>query len=117
MPLTLLNQVTGAMETGNRAYDPKWLRTMESLLADLLKEPGTTTTPVEPMLAQRYQGDFYGLLLAIGIQSRYHWVIMRANGMNTPTDFDGLGFQMVMPSTAFINENMTLFNTIYRNSL
>lgn len=39
---------------------------------------------VTPIIAYRYEGDFYGLLTALNVPQKYHWIVMRVNNLNSP---------------------------------
>lgn len=45
---------------------------------------------VEPGIAYRYQGDFYGLLDYLNISSSLYLPTLYLNGLQSPYDYDGV---------------------------
>jgi len=58
-------------------------------MQDILINAKSGITNIEPVVANRYAYDFYGLLLFLGIDPIYHYPYMLANGYLSPTQFLG----------------------------
>jgi len=43
--------------------------------------------PINPQLSDKYTGDYYGLLIELGIPEEMHWFNMRLNDWLTTTDY------------------------------
>ena len=55
---------------------------------------------LEPVIADKYRGDLYGLLDELNIDFKYHYPIMIINDLSSPADYDGVPFLLV-----FDNDN------------
>lgn len=98
-------------------FSQPWLRTLESMLDLLMMRSDNRILTIEPTMGLRYQGDFYGLLMAQQIPMKYFWIIMRMNGFTSPDEYEGHVLSFVMPSETFIDENLQIFKTYYRSTL
>lgn len=67
---------------------------------------------VPKALQIRYVGDFYGLLKEQSISYDYWWVIMRYNGMTSPTDYSGAATYTI-PSEGEVNSVLRNWNNTY----
>lgn len=67
-------------------YTPGLRNTLEHHLPFLRNHPDTERRPVSADDIYRFEGDLYGLLHYIGIETSQHWLIMRVNKMTSPTD-------------------------------
>lgn len=52
----------------------------------------------------RYVGDFYGFLTAIGIPRKYQWTVMRLNGFRSRFDLDLTLTSLQTPDYAYISK-------------
>lgn len=67
-------------------YEPAFRQVLEDHLS-FIKAAGTVQTlNVPPMVALRYQGDYYGLLNQLKVPTFLHWITMRVNGLISPAD-------------------------------
>lgn len=48
-----------------------------------IRERSTATIPVDENTLIRWAGDFYGLLMEVGVQSKHHFVTARLNGLSS----------------------------------
>lgn len=88
-------------------YQPGFMRMIESCLGQL-RTQDVRPLQVSSMLAYKYEGDFYGLLLELNVSYNYLWIALRVNGMVNPSDYTvDVCPQPVMPSEALIS-------TLYR---
>lgn len=62
---------------------------MESCLDYIRKHDGVTQFSVTPQQADKYRGDFHGLLDSLSIDKKLHYLITRLNGMKSSLDYDG----------------------------
>lgn len=56
-----------------------------------------------PLMAERYKGDFYGLLAHYNVNHNYFYIIMRLNNMNSSDDYDGSVLSIKLPNDDFID--------------
>lgn len=52
---------------------------------------------MEVGMAYRHQGDFIGLMVAMGIPANKHMHVMNMNGILNPYEFDGVPFDLKVP--------------------
>ena len=45
--------------------------------------------PIEPLVADKYRGDFYGLLDQLNIGIKYHYPTLLINGLDSPQEYNG----------------------------
>lgn len=67
-------------------YDQAFRDVLEDYLSFLKNTNSTTTISVEPMVAYKFEFDFFGLLANYNIQPHLHWIIMRMNDLTSPSD-------------------------------
>ena len=60
---------------------------LEDHMSYLRTHPATTTIQVEPMVAFKFEYDFYGLLQALNVSPHLHWVVLRMNLLTGSTDY------------------------------
>ncbi len=69
---------------------------LEDHMSFLKEHPTSRVLTLEPMLAYKFEGDLFGLLLELNIPMQLHWIVMRMNNYRAPYDFDkGTGFLIV----------------------
>lgn len=69
---------------------------IEDHLTYLKTHTSTKSGPIPPELAGRYPGDYYSLLLHLGIPADQWWITLRLNGMTNPSQFIGTEDTIVM---------------------
>lgn len=62
---------------------------LEDHLTYMQKHESVTVFMPDTALRAKYKGDFYGLLKHYQFDDRYHWVIMRLNGLHASDDYTG----------------------------
>lgn len=83
----------------------------ESHVSYLRTHPETAITEVNGQQAEKYTGDFHGLLTSMNIPRKFHYFITRVNGYNTSTDYDGFRTTIRVPSTKAMNQIMTIYSS------
>ena len=81
-------------------YDQGFRNVIEDHMTYLRTHPNTGVRQVEPGRAYKYEADFYGLLQFLDIPAALHWVVLRLNGMTSPTEYtpDRLSILLVDPT-------------------
>lgn len=69
--------------------DPKFISMVEQNIDYNVKNGATVARAIPPHTAYIYQGNFYGLLTALGISPDYHAFTAYINNIRSPHDFDG----------------------------
>ena len=84
-------------------YNPKVIQKLEDFRTILITDKTTRLEIVSNQVANKYKGDFYGLLLDLRVPLDYHWTTMRLNGYTTPEDYQGTELMIYIPSTTIID--------------
>lgn len=84
---------------------------LESHLPYLLNHPTTKTVVVPSQQAEKYTGDFHGLLDVLAIGKKYHYLVTKLNGMNCSTDYDGRRVEFVIPSPETISSFLATYGS------
>lgn len=66
---------------------------------------------VEPTIAHKYKGDFFGLLKHLRIDDQYHWFIAYVNGIEDSQMFDGLKTDITIVDNRPIDDFSSAFRT------
>lgn len=69
------------------------------------------TQAITPAMAAKYEGDFYGLLDALGVAKIYHYHVMIFNGYRHSGDFEGVATEVKIPTHHMTNTLRTMYNT------
>lgn len=79
--------------------------------ANLAKAENTQVVTVEPTVAHKYTGDFFGLLKHLRIPDHYHWFIAYANGVEDSQMYDGLLTDIIVIDNRPIDDFSASFRT------
>ena len=92
-------------------HDPQFREVIEKHLKTL---PATAGGLVEVgrALQLRYRGDFYGLLKEHQQEYSHWWVILRFNGMTSPTEYNGSASYYI-PDLGTISSILRNWNNTY----
>lgn len=66
----------------------------------------------EAQKAEKYKGDFYGLLDFLSIDKKYHYLIMRVNGYYCSSDYEGDRNYILLPSLSEMGKIFSIYNSI-----
>ena len=73
---------------GNSNYYTRAMRrVIENHLPLIASEGIERVEPVNGRQYDKYQGDFYGLLIEHGVKPELHWPCLRVNGLHSPADW------------------------------
>lgn len=75
-----------------------WRRLVETHLIYLRRLRASDVVVIEPHVAYKYEGDFFGALTDLNIPQYMHWTIMRVNGLYSPAEFKGEAVTLMVPS-------------------
>lgn len=84
----------------------------ESYVAYFKERATTTTLTVTGLDAEKYKGDFHGLLLYLGIERKYHYLVTRVNDLTCSTDYDGLNLFVRMPDVSEMGSVLQLYQSL-----
>lgn len=83
----------------------------ESHVTYLKNLSSTQVTSITEHQASIYQGDFYGLLYKLGVEKKYHYPIMRVNGLLASSNYDGKTTEIILPSLSEMNAITTIYSS------
>lgn len=92
--------------------DPDYYVLLESHVPMLRTHKDTQLIEVNGQQAEKYTGDFHGLLDSLLISKKYHYLITRVNGYNCSTDYDGLRKSFYIPSMDVIGAFLATYGSI-----
>lgn len=84
---------------------------IESHLSFLRSHQKTALINVSGQAAEKYTGDFYGLLDSLSIKKN-HYLIMRLNDLYSSTDYDGKQLEFIIPDEVAVNRILTTHRSI-----
>lgn len=91
----------------------------KSVLEDhlsVLKDSVQTRIPIDPVDAGRFEYDFYGLLRNQSIDPRYHWIVMRVNGLSNPNQYTRKITQIAIPDFDSIETIFSYYITVNKKN-
>lgn len=92
-------------------YEEQLRHVFEDHLDYFIKHEETEQLTIDPHQAYKYEGDMYGLFLALSIPREYYWITMRMNGFSTPTDFDGESRSLLIPPRNAVRSVVQTYRT------
>lgn len=110
-----------ALTLKNRGYNPgpdlfyqeKFLRLVEDHLPVLRASQKLNTAELPPMLANRFEHDFIGLLNYLQVPNERHPIVIRVNGLKSSEDFSSTTKQLLLPSDDDIEQLRQAYLTSY----
>mgnify|MGYP007069470120 CR=1 FL=1 len=84
-------------------YSNAYFVMIESHLSYLKSLKDNQTFSITKQQNDKYEGDFYGLLNELNFEKRYHYPIMRINGLDNSNDFEGDRDFILVPSLQEVN--------------
>lgn len=79
-------------------YSKNFMDTLESHLSYFRSSRQSNVIQVDTKKAHIYEGDLFGYLNDIGIEQKYHWLIMRINDLYCSSEFDQNKYVLIIPS-------------------
>ena len=95
----------------NPFFDKNFFMVYLSLIPHMVNRELYTTKAVEEVWAEVYQGDFYGLLQHLKIDSQYHRFVLSFNGFKSPLDYTKNHLSIKIPNLEYIGRMMNIFRT------
>lgn len=92
-------------------YNPGFRSMIEDHLTIIRNQPDTQVVDIEPLVAYKYAGDFFGLMMSQNIAPQYHWIIMRVNDLISPQDYKDDQLTFIKPSYTFINRLTSVYQS------
>lgn len=95
-------------------YEDRFLAMIEDHLPIL--RLGSTELRIEPNTAEKYRGDFYGVMTHASIPSQYWYVTMRINGLTSPIEYETSMELFYVPDYNYIEKLRSTYMTLQRIS-
>jgi len=81
----------------------------------ILKNMIQETKPITGNKDYSYVGDFYGMLTALGIDKKYHYGIMKVNGIESSDDFNTDVTAIDIPSLSYMDSLLEVAKSKLKN--
>ncbi len=104
-----------AIDPGNAIYYQSDFRIVLESHFDFLREhPTTNTISIDPHKVYVFEFDFYSLLAYYAIPAYMHWLTMKINKIDSPTDFpsDIIELKVLSPDT--VEKILQIYKTTHR---
>lgn len=98
-------------------YDQGFRRLLEGYMPWFRAHDLTENVGIDPHHVYKYEGDLYGLLDALGIDKRYHWVVMRLNSIYRAGEVDQELRWLLIPDRSTIEKLKQLYQKRKKNTL
>lgn len=91
--------------------DPNFIIAIESHLTFFRSSPSLRVKAVSVHQNSKYEGDFYGLLDDLSVDKKYHYTVMRVNGLVSSADYPGDKESIFIPNFSEIDQLKNVFQT------
>lgn len=98
-------------EPDDLLLDRNFYNVLESHIPFLKKDSGTTVMTISDLTASIYAGDFYGLLNHLGIDKKFHYIVLRINDLYSSSDYLGTDVVVLVPAVGLMNSIFILQNS------
>lgn len=96
-----------------QVYDNEDFREVLLKHLPILKTRQTGTIDVSQNEADKFVGDFHGLLLTKQVQSHLWWLFTILNGLNCSTDYDGGFLDIRTPDIDYLEKLVSIHLTAH----
>lgn len=93
-------------------YDGNFRNVLDDHMTYFRGSSSTKTITIEPIYADKYEGDLSGLLSQYGIAVEYHWVIMRLNNFTSFNDNSRNLSQLLIPNFDEVEQIRQVHRTV-----
>lgn len=96
-----------------QVYDSEAFREVLMKHLPKLKMGQVGTLDISQNEADKFKGDFHGLLLTKQVQSHLWWLFTVLNGLNCSTDYDGDMLEVITPDTDYLEKLVSIHLTAH----
>lgn len=107
-----MSLITALKLPNSRVLSEDYYVLLETHLPYLRTHPLTKVTEVPLPSAEKYIGDFHGLLDSIAIDKKFHYLITRLNGLVDSTAYDGKQNLLIIPDIATVAAFIETYSSI-----
>ncbi|AXH70823.1 hypothetical protein [Vibrio phage BONAISHI] len=90
-------------------FSADFVKIIETHINWLMQQSNASEVTIGPVIAKKYQGDFYGLLANQGLDPRLWYATMRCTGLTTFTENDDKLSILRIPSLADVTSLMSRY--------
>lgn len=107
------NPIDSLMDVkGHVASNDEGLRNnLEYFIPQIRLEGIAQTEVISLSTADRYKGDYYGLLASLNVGEDLYWITMRVNGLSGPDMFDGNTTQVLIVDPGYYARIVGIWQT------
>lgn len=106
--MSLINKLRMPAE---HVKDEAYYVLLETHITFLKNHSETKLIEVTGREGDMYCGDFYGLLDSLSIDKKYHYLIMRMNGLVSSTDYTGEQLAFLVPNPKVISAIVSTYGS------
>lgn len=93
-------------------FDVDFINHVESFMTKLRSSPNIKIrNDFSPIIAYKYEGDYFGLLDYLNIEKKYHHIVLRFNGYVSSSDYKGNDQYVLVPDITEIENIKNIFLT------
>lgn len=92
-------------------YNEDFLHMLESHMTLIKQSQNGLILPVSALQKGKYEGDFYGLLDDLRVDKKYHYIVMRFNGLISSADYAGDSDTVMIPDYGLIDNIKNVFDS------
>lgn len=96
-----------------KTYDSEVFREVLLKHLPILKRKETGNLGITQNEADKFKGDFHGLLLTKQVQPHLWWLFTVLNGLNCSTDYDGSFLDVKTPDIDYLEKLVSIHLTIH----
>lgn len=98
--------------SGSAAYfDENFAQVLDSHLEYFKTAGSPEEREIDPRFLGQYYGDFYSVLLDLGVEARFHRIVMLLNGLTSPMQYVGQFNRVFLPDTDKITQVYGAYST------
>ena len=100
--------------SASTVYETEAFREVILLHMDLIAKRETSSSiEINQSEADKWYGDFYGLLLAKGVRPHMLWLITVFNGLTNSGDYDADFLEIKSPDMEYVGKLLDIHNTVH----
>ena len=85
---------------------------LDSHIPYFLSHPQTKTIVIPGLQAERFKGDFHGLLNYLALDKKLHYLITRMNNLFSSSDYAGEETSITLPDPSIVSRVISTFSTV-----
>lgn len=91
--------------------DPKLRNTLEYFIPQIKANGILQLETVSLSVADRFRGDYFGLLASLNVGEDLYWITMRVNGITGPDVYDGVATEIMLVDPGYYARLVSIYQT------